>query len=158
MKNLIILTICLFAMGAAFNSCEKNEDLCSSGTDVNLGLIAMDYDFGTCFTDVGMLNQQYVVRDEATFSELAFLPHNSSDCADAQVPAIDFSRYSLLGMYAEGTCTVFYTREVTKNEANKTYNYKVSTQECGFCESLSFSMNWVLIPKIQEGYTITFGR
>ena len=156
MKDLIILFVCLFVLGASFNSCEKSEDICSTGTDINLGLIIMDYDFGSCFSDVGMLQQQYVIKDEATFAELGFLPNNTPACAEAEPTAIDFSRYSLLGMYAEGTCSVFYTREVTKEEAIKKYIYKVSTQECGFCERLAFSMNWVLIPKIEEGYSVEF--
>ncbi len=158
MKNLSILAICLFLLGVSFNSCEKNEDLCSSGMDVNLGLIIMDYDIGACFSDVGMLNQQYVIRDEEDFAELGFLPHNSTTCSEAELPAIDFTRYSLLGRYAEGTCSVFFTREVLKKETEKKITYKVSTQECGFCERLNFSMNWVLVPRIEDGYTVDFER
>jgi len=69
---------------------------------------------------------------------------------------IDFSRYSVLGKYTDGDCRVVFDRNVTKNVESKKYIYKIIVISCGSCEKLGISMNWVLIPKIEDDFFVEF--
>ena len=69
---------------------------------------------------------------------------------------IDFSEYTLLGQYASGGCWVVFDRNVTKNKERQTYIYTITVIECGDCYSMDSSMNWVLIPKIEDDFSVEF--
>jgi len=70
--------------------------------------------------------------------------------------AIDFSEYTVLGKYASGGCHVVFDRNVTKNIEKKQYIYTITVIECGDCYSMWSSMNWVLIPKIEDNFSVEF--
>ena len=40
--------------------------------------------------------------------------------------------------------------------AEKKYIYKINVISCGTCEKYSETMNWVLIPKIEDDFTVEF--
>ena len=69
---------------------------------------------------------------------------------------IDFSQYTVLGIYTDGSCRIVYDRNVIKNIEMHKYIYKITVIHCGLCEELATSMNWVLIPKIENDFTIEF--
>ena len=69
---------------------------------------------------------------------------------------IDFSKYTVLGNFAGGTCSVNIDRNVVRDETNKLVSYNVTVLQCGNCESYSWSENWVLIPKVPDDYEIDF--
>ena len=70
---------------------------------------------------------------------------------------VDFSQYSVLGKYADGDgCSVFYDRNVTKDTKKKKYIYTIRVISCGDCALGDYSTNWVLIPKIEEGFSVEF--
>jgi len=69
---------------------------------------------------------------------------------------IDFSQYTLLGKYAEGHCMAFFDRNVTKNIKKKKYIYTIRVIACGGCMVYAPSMNWVLIPKIEDDFSVEF--
>jgi len=74
---------------------------------------------------------------------------------EATKSPIDFSKYSVLGKYASGDgCRVVYNRDVTKYLEIKKYIYKITVIECGNCLTGDQSMNWVLIPKIEDGFSV----
>ncbi|HON20432.1 MAG TPA: hypothetical protein PLW70_03765 [Bacteroidales bacterium] len=71
--------------------------------------------------------------------------------------AIDFSKYTVLGKYTNGGgCSVVYERNVSKNISNKKILYSITVHQCGYCDMYSECMNWVLVPKIPEDYTIEY--
>jgi len=70
--------------------------------------------------------------------------------------SIDFSEYTVLGLSVSGRCWVVFDRNVTKNVERQTYIYTITVIECGDCYSSNSSMNWVLIPKIEEGFSVEF--
>ena len=75
----------------------------------------------------------------------------------SQAPeAIDYSQYSLLGVYAQGTCEAQFVRSVAIDTAAKVVNYTVRVNELGNCERLVEDPNWVLVPAIPGGYDINF--
>ena len=69
---------------------------------------------------------------------------------------INFSKYTLLGKYANGQCKAVFERDVNKNVSEKIYNYKIKVLQTGNCEINIESMNWVLITKIENDYTVEF--
>ncbi len=152
MKNIfisgVLMMLVLFQMGC------KGD--CYDLVDTSSGVIEQDINFGSCFSDVGALESQYIINDEATYQSLGILPINSPDCEGSSLPEIDFNTYTLLGLYADGACDVSFDRIVEKDEAAMKYIYTISVTSCGNCESLRFGMNWVLVPKLPENYTVDF--
>ena len=69
---------------------------------------------------------------------------------------IDFSKYTLLGKYAEADCSAEFNRDVAKYIEQQKYVYKIKVVHCGLCKKLKISMNWVLIPKIEDDFSVEF--
>ena len=69
---------------------------------------------------------------------------------------IDFSQYSVLGKYAAEGCRVVCDRNVNKKIEQQKYIYKVIVFHCGTCKKGVIDMNWVLIPKIEDDYSVEF--
>jgi hypothetical protein len=70
---------------------------------------------------------------------------------------IDFNAYSLLGLYITGGgCDASITREVTSLDKEKQYHYKVTLYTCGYCKMGVYDFNWVIVPKLPSGWTVTF--
>jgi len=70
---------------------------------------------------------------------------------------VDFSQYSILGKYAAWDgCMAFFDRNVTKDAKKKKYIYTIRTISCGNCMLGGGSSNWVLIPKIEDGFAVEF--
>ena len=69
---------------------------------------------------------------------------------------IDFSKYSVLGKNAVESCRVVFDRNVTKHAAQQKYIYKITVIHCGDCQKLATNMNWVLIPKIEDDFSVEF--
>ncbi len=90
---------------------------------------------------------RWVIQDETTYQQ-TFSP-------ECELPSIDFSRYTLIGISANGGCETKYIREVTKAD-NGDVDYKVIVKSCGMCKSLAVSNNWVTIPKIPSTATVHF--
>ena len=70
---------------------------------------------------------------------------------------IDFSKYTVLGKYSDiSACRTVFDRSVTKNTEQQKYIYKIIVIHCGDCEALWSDMNWILIPKIEDGFSVEF--
>ena len=131
-------------------------DDCEDNFDITGGIITSELELGTCFSDIGALDPEYVINDSTAFQLLGILPVNSPECMGMTLPTIDFNTQTLLGLYADGTCNVGFDRIVLRDEDLKKYIYTVGINACGTCESLRFSMNWVLVPKLPADYTVEF--
>lgn len=155
-KILLPAFLLLVSTVVLINGCEKDEDPCLNPFDTVSGIVSSEYEFGACVSTLGMLNQDYVIEDEATFNSLAALPSDHADCGNSSIQSIDFERYSLLGLYADGSCDVIFDRNVEQDVKNKKYIYTVSRTLCSNCERHEYSMNWVLVPKLPTGYVVEF--
>ncbi len=131
-------------------------DDCEENFDITGGIITSELDLGDCFSDVGALDPQYIINDSTAFQALGILPINTPECVGTTLPEIDFNTHTLLGLYADGTCNVGFDRIVNRDDDLKKYIYTVSVNACGMCESLRFSMNWVIVPKLPDDYTVEF--
>lgn len=98
--------------------------------------------------------QEYIISNDSTFQNV--FTNSITGQVNCTLPAIDFNTKSLLGLSTTGTCEVKYIREVTRNESEENYHYKIVVKSCGTCKKESYSYNWVTVPKIPEDWGVTF--
>ena len=78
-------------------------------------------------------------------------------CENFKLPSADFSKYTLLGKYAEGSgCTTNFKKDVKDEQNKKILVYTVNVEEEGMCKPLRSSMNWILLPKLSSDYKVEF--
>ncbi len=109
----------------------------------------------------GIIVEQVSIRCFPVSSETRFIINSDSVFekvfdASCVLPSVDFSKCTLLGLYAEGQCNVKYIREVSESGAEKKYHYKVIVKSCGTCKSMAQSYNWVTTPKLPPDWDVSF--
>jgi len=139
-KNLTILfLLTLLTLLTTFCKRECKQD------DQNNGIIA-EY---LKLIPVSTPENGVIISDSTAFANM--FPHETL--------TIDFNNYSLLGLYVtDGGCHRSITREVTKLDTEKQYHYKVTLNSCGICKKLFYDFNWVTVPKLPDGWTVTFEK
>ncbi len=138
----------LLMLAGIFTGCEK-DFFC--GEDKNKGIIIESINPGYCidnFTD-----STFVILSEVQLDSL----YEYENCSDAERPEINFNEQTLLGYYVDGGgCDIQFIREVITDESGQRYIYTVKVKACGWCAKLGYSMNWVLVPKLPENWTVEF--
>ena len=148
----IILLISILAVIICFTRC-VNSDPCkgcdempeeTDGTGLIVGLGQKTYHDNSYYT-------RYGIVDVITSEDLNFLKIKHLN----DTP-IDFSKYSVLCMRSQGSgCDMRYMRDVSVDKESKKYTYTVTMLECGgYKVFLNPSDNIVIIPKIEDGYTV----
>ena len=129
-----------------FQSCQKEN--------IYEGIIVSEFDFGRCFPPFGEAGDEYVITNDSLYRNL--LKFGVTVCENYTLPDIDFSTYTLLGKYtvSDGE-PKYYKREVIKDENRKKYIYSIFIK-CKNNYKAALSMNWVLVPKLPEGYSVEF--
>ena len=148
MHKLILMTGCV-ALTALVISC-TNEILCTGGSHVSTGIITASPDI---LCPVKGSGSNFVIRSEDVYIQTF---DTSGVPVSCDLPAIDFSESTLLGLFAQGTCEVNFTRDVVRIEDENRYHYSVTVGECGDCEKLTSSYNWVVVPILPEGWVVSF--
>ena len=125
------------------------------GDDKNKGIIISNLTVNPlhCIDPFQLPDQEYVINDYESYINLIT---DTVYCDSSSLPDIDFSQNTLLGQYATGGCEVKFIREVTNNSADNEYFYEITVRDCGACERLRYSMNWVIVPKLPENYNVRF--
>lgn len=116
------------------------------GDDKNKGIIEQSISV-PCYISMG---GEIIIDSDSVYSSVV---DSSAGCVRTN---IDFTKHTLLGLTASGGCTMKLKRVVTKNDANKEYVYKVIARDCGMCRKQVFDNNWVLVPKLPEGWAVRF--
>lgn len=98
--------------------------------------------------------QQFIITNDSIFKQL--FTDSLSGQLKCTLPVIDFNNSSLLGLFTTGQCELKYIREVTRNDSDTKYHYKVVVKSCGICKKEGYSYNWVTVPKVQSGWNVTF--
>ena len=156
MKKIIIL-ISILIVTICFTSC-VNSDPCkgcdempeeTDGTGLIVGLGEKTYHDSSYM--INNIPIWYGLVDVVT-SET----HNTSKIRHLNGDSIDFSKYSVLCMGSQGGgCDIRYMRDVSVDKEAKKYTYTVTMLECGgYKVFLNPSDNIVIIPKIEDGYTV----
>lgn len=149
-NRISLIALTLFLSGVCF-SCSKSPkcwgDHKNKGIIENSVVIPCEPAF-----DQG----EYVIQDDSSYVNT--FNNSVPNISDCSLPPVDFNSYSLLGYYASGACEVKFIREVTKIDSEKRYHYSIIIKSCGACKKESYSFNWVTVPKIPEGWTVTFEK
>lgn len=156
MKKIIIL-ISILAVIICFTSC-VNSNPCkgcdempeeTDGTGLIVGLGQKTYHDTSYYINDKPI--WYGIVDVITSEE-----HNTNKIKHINGTSIDFSKYSVLCMGSQGGgCDIRYMRDVSVDKEAKKYTYTVTMLECGGYEVLlNPSDNIVIIPKIEDGYTV----
>ena len=142
--------IFLITISCTFIACDDNS---------NVDFPELEFEtlnFGNCY-DTNM--EKVVIDNDATYQILLdsiFQPY-SSNCDSNNHPVIDFSTHTLLGNYRDGGgCSINFIRNLYEDIPNQKYIYDIKVEEEGLCLMLGFSMNWILVPKLPENYTVEF--
>ena len=145
------------------NECELNKakaDLAYSGecdpSKIGYQNLNTASDF-SLFCVAADQNTEYVINTEAQYQELASSISDHDNCQEYNLPNIDFSQHTLLGKYLTGTgCEVDFERNINKLSDSKKIIYTIEIKEEGYCEMLVSSMNWALIEKIPEDFSVEY--
>jgi len=102
----------------------------------------------------------YVIRSEKEYKDLLKIDSPYPDCASYQLPAIDFSQYTLIGIITSSAgCAEPKTEcNILKNIDTDTYQVNLKIMQHGMCK-INFSIDkWCLIPKIDDMANVEFIR
>jgi hypothetical protein len=139
MKQTIYIAI-ISIIGLFANSCSEEDSF--SGLINNV--IGID-----CFPQGQQ--KEWIITNDSVYKQI-FTDYSAS-CIP---PPIDFNKYSLLGIYTTAGCKVSFKREVIKLDSELKYHYKVTVNSRGICSVENISYNWVTVPKLPTGWTVTF--
>lgn len=103
-------------------------------------------------------DSELIFKDEENFQTYGSqIKKKDAKCQEEFLPAIDFSKYSLLSKRTKGGgCSDHYRRRVYNDPSRKVILYEVIVEYVGTCEKLCGNFNWVVVPKIPEDYTVEF--
>ena len=146
----ILLLITILVVGISF-SCSKSPKCW--GDDKNKGIIESSVRIDC---EPISRQQEYIINDDSTF--LQTFTDTITEQLNCTLPVIDFNNYSLLGFFADGQCEVKFIKEVSRQEQQEKYHYKLVVKSCGACKSYAYSYNWVSVPKIPDNWTVTFKK
>lgn len=139
-----------------FISCKKDEK-----SDLTQQCVFYDNFTGVCFNGLAAMTiKEIIITDNNTYQNFANsirdYPYNIN-CDTATLPIIDFTRYTLLGKYTSGAgCSATYDRQILKDDNRKKLIYRIIVQYEGYCKMNLASFNWVIIPKLENGYSVEF--
>ena len=148
MKLLIRISILMVGI---FASCSKSPKC--RGDNKNTGIIenSIRIDCEPASgqgTTPGTANRTFLIKNDSIYEQVF-----SNQCL---LPEIDFSNSSLLGLFTTSQCKSKYIREVVQNEENQAYDYNILVKNCGTCKKSGLSYNWVTVPKIPDGWDVSF--
>jgi hypothetical protein len=135
----------------SLNMACKKSPFCHGG-EVHKGIIVSGVSI-SCRPDIQQEN--YIIRSDSAYRKL--FNHSPTSLPTCSLPSIDFASFDLLGLPADGSgCDIMFIRKVKRVKKNKRYEYSVKVRTCGLCKMLGLSDNWVLVPKIPEGWEVDF--
>ncbi len=143
----VLITIFIFL--GLFISCSKSPECW--GDNKNKGIINSSIRIDCSPTTT---QQNYVITSDSVYQQT--FSNTITGQANCQLPSIDFSKETLLGVSATGQCKIKVIREVESIDKENKYHYKVKVRSCGLCKKMAYIDNWVTVPKLPNGWTVTF--
>jgi hypothetical protein len=119
---------------------------------VDTGLIIKELDMCVAFLDT-----QVVIKNKRDYQTYLSRQIDRENCsASYKQPRIDFSRYAILGFFAEGEGKTEFFRSVVRQDSLKRYVYSIVVKEYLVRKVGLAGMNFVLVPQLPVGYTVQF--
>jgi len=102
----------------------------------------------------GLTDQQYADSVREIFYSV--YPFRGTD--NCSHPIFDFRRYTLLGQdsHGSGCQQPDIVSSISRNDETRTIVFKVRVLQRGSCDMVFHRNTWMLIPKLPEGYIVTF--
>jgi hypothetical protein len=99
-------------------------------------------------------SKRYVVGDDLALQALI------SDCKNSEfkLPRIDFSKQTLIAMFANTDWCVKLRLKITRDDTEKLYRHTTIADRPLRCRGIGSVPFWVLVPKLVPGYEVTFER
>ncbi len=152
-KSSAFLLLAVLSAALLTESCKPKCG--DANEETKAGLVTEVYSFGPCNYNAYASGAGTVINSAAELSR--YKQDSLKFCDTTAIPAIDFSRNTLLGItVSSNACNVGYHREVSKDTATKKFLYTVKVNGCGDCRTKFRSANWVLTDKLPAGYTVNF--
>ena len=145
MKHLLFFVVISFSLFGCGKNKKCNQEDTFSG--IVLEQLNISEEPNSIARDT--LSQGFLITNDsvykATFSRTANLPF------------IDFAQHNLLGNIGSGYCKISFHKEVTADSVAKNYYYRLFVYHCStYHPKGCSSYNWVLVPKLPQGWTVTF--
>jgi len=145
MRNLFAILVFV----ALFCSCSKSPKCW--GDNKNKGIIISSIQID-CFPSI--IKDNYIISSDSAYQQIFY--NSSTGQTNCNLPAIDFNKYTLLGVRASGQCEIKVIREVTSLDNENKYHFKVTIKSCGLCKKIAFIDNWVTVPKLPSSWEVRF--
>jgi hypothetical protein len=138
-----------FIIAELVGSCSKSPEYW--GENKNKGIINKSIRFDCSPTTY---QENYIVTSDSVYQQT--FSNTTTGQVNCQLPFIDFSKETLLGVNATGQCEIKVIREVASIDKENKYHYKVKVRSCGLCKEMAYIDNRVTVPKLPNGWTVTF--
>ena len=136
----------IFIFAGLLGSCSKSPKCWGDNKNEGIinGFLRIDY-------SPTVQQEHYVITSDSVYQQTFGVV-----AAGGELPYIDFSKQTLLGARATGQCKVKVIREVSSISKENKYHYKIKVKSCGLCKKMAYIDNWVTVPKLPNGWTVTF--
>ncbi len=161
MKSLTSLIFAIFIIAAV--AC-GDEQATEYTQDIDINTILNDKNWVEV-TDTMSINiecmdgdkiaENYVIRNTNEYNKLLDIRWQYFDCPDYELPEIDFNDHTLIGFVTK-TGPSEIKRSVYRNDAEEKYFYNIDISITGIEEILIVRNNWLLIPRLEEKYSVIF--
>lgn len=148
MKNILYLLVFTLLACQDEPSCEKTDDE-STGLITRVLSYQVAYDQQT--GDLGANGIRISTNDDY---QRVF-----AHCCAGKLEHVDFTQSDILGQSTVNQgCSSSYWRDVQRDDAARRLVYTVTERFCKKCSPVEGQGNFVVVPKIPEGYTVTYVR
>ena len=108
----------------------------------------------------GLDDPLQVIRSEGEYQAMQRALRDTAErCADSTFPAIDFSRYTLLGTITTGGgcwLTAPVSRmSIVRDAVAKSVLWKIVHIQQGSCKPLNHITSWIIVPAIPADHTVS---
>ncbi len=96
--------------------------------------------------------KRHIIENENALQALV------SDCgeSDINLPKIDFSKHTLIAMFARTDLCQKLELKIIRDDAGKRYRHIVTADRPTMCRGMGYVPFWVLVWKLPPGYEVTF--
>lgn len=151
MKKVILIFIAAWFVFCSSKMKEEYIDISDQCIfNVNIG--------NACFRiPHGSTNDEIIIKNKFDYQDFMDSNRNrNTQCFNAKIPYIDFSRYILIGKRTSGTCRASYNYSVSIDTKSRKIKYTIDVDYTGSCRVMVSSWNWACIPKYLDYDSIHF--
>ncbi len=134
---------------------------CKSDYASEQGIITRKINDG-CYPSLNFpdnLEKRWVITRKSSWDS-AWTDYEDKYTQSCDTPVVDFNTESVLVFYHGNGHGIKNVRSVTKDDGKKNIHYKITDYDCNKKRAVTkeyiVSYNMVVIPKIPDGYSVTF--